>query len=89
MYLNEAPYGGTAWGIGAAANIYFNKDVDQLTLAEATILAGLPQRPTAYSPFTNKTDERGQPLWKIRATSVLNRMKEDGYISNIQYEEAK
>jgi len=45
MYLNEAPYGGTAWGVGAASEMYFNKPVSQLNLTESVILAGLPQSP--------------------------------------------
>ena len=88
MYLNEAPYGGTAIGIGAAAELYFNKTVDELTLVESAILAGLPQRPSAYSPYTGKTDEDGVPLWKIRGEGVLIRMKEDGYVTDLAYDEA-
>jgi len=87
MYLNEAPYGGTAWGVGAAADQYFGKDVQELTLAESIILAGLPQRPSAYSPTAGRTDEDGVPLWRLRAMGVLRRMLEDGYISDAQYEE--
>ncbi|MEA2056857.1 MAG: transglycosylase domain-containing protein [Patescibacteria group bacterium] len=81
MYLNEAPYGGTAWGVGAAAELYFNKSVSDLTLTEAAFLAGLPQRPSSYSPFSGKTDEDGQPLWQMRAKGVLRRMEEDNYIT--------
>jgi penicillin-binding protein 1C len=88
MYLNEAPYGGTAWGVGAAAEIYFDKPVSELNAAESAILAGLPQRPTAYSPFAGKTDEEGTLLWKLRATGVLRRMQEDGYLSDLAHEEA-
>lgn len=88
MYLNEAPYGGTAWGVGTAAEMYFDKPIQELTVTEAAILAGLPQRPSAYSPFTGKTDEEGVPLWKVRTLGVLRRMKEDGYISDLGYEEA-
>lgn len=88
MYLNEAPYGGTAWGVGAAAEIYFDKPVTDLTLAEAAILAGLPQRPSAYSPMAGKTDEDGELLWKVRAKGVLRRMLEDGYITDLTHEEA-
>ncbi|MFH2021724.1 MAG: transglycosylase domain-containing protein [Patescibacteria group bacterium] len=88
MYLNEAPYGGTAMGIGAAAELYFNKPVEELTLVESVILAGLPQRPSAYSPFTGKTDEDGVPLWKVRAEGVLIRMKEDGHLTDLAYDEA-
>lgn len=75
MYLNEAPYGGAAWGVGTAAKQYFNKDVKDLDLAESAILAGLPQRPNAYSPFS------GTPtLYIDRTAHVLTRMREDGYI---------
>jgi penicillin-binding protein 1C len=88
MYLNEAPYGGTAWGVGAAAEIYFNKPVSDLTLVESAILAGLPQRPSAYSPFAGKTDETGELLWKIRAKGVLRRMADDGYITELAHQEA-
>ncbi len=88
MYLNEVPYGGNAYGVGTAAEIYFNKNVSQLTLVESAILAGLPQRPTAYSPLAGKTDTDGTPLWKVRATGVLRRMKEDGYISAQDYDSA-
>lgn len=51
MYLNEVPYGGTAWGIEAASEMYFAKSAKDLTLAEASLLAGMPQRPSYYSPF--------------------------------------
>ncbi len=88
MYLNEAPYGGTAWGVGTASEVYFNKPVSQLTLVESAILAGLPQRPSAYSPYTGKTDENGDPLWKVRARGVLRRMQEDKYITDAAYTQA-
>ncbi|MBP7768427.1 transglycosylase domain-containing protein [Candidatus Woesebacteria bacterium] len=88
MYLNEAPYGGTAWGIGTASEVYFNKKVSDLTLIEGAILAGLPQRPSAYSPYAGKTDENGELLWKIRTKGVLRRMKEDGYLTDLAYEQA-
>ncbi len=79
MYLNEAPYGGTTWGIGTAAMTYFGKEVKDLTLPESAILAGLPQSPSYYSPFIGQND-----AWKDRAKDVLRRMREDGYISKDQ-----
>lgn len=88
MYLNEAPYGGTAWGVGTASEVYFNKPVSELTMLESAILAGLPQRPSAYSPYGGKTDTDGTPLWQVRAKGVLRRMKEDGYLTDLAYEEA-
>lgn len=81
MYMNEAPYGGQAIGVGAASQMYFKKNVQDLTLTESAILAGLPQRPTAYSPFLGRTTDDGQPLWQWRAEGVLRRMREDGYIT--------
>ena len=51
MYLNEVYYGSRAYGIQAAARVYFNKPADKLSLAETALLAGLPQRPIAFDPF--------------------------------------
>lgn len=76
MYLNEIPYGGTAYGIEAAANLYFGKHAKELTLAESSLLAGLPQRPSVYSPYGSKPE-----LAKLRQKEVLRRMVEDGYIT--------
>lgn len=79
MYLNEIPYGGTAYGIEAAANLYFGKSAKDLDLAEATLLAGLPQRPSVYSPYGTRPE-----LAKARQKEVLGRMVEDKYISENQ-----
>ncbi len=83
MYLNEAPYGGTAWGVEAAAEMYFGKHVADLDLVESAILAGLPQRPSFYSPYSDHPD-----AWKGRTQHVLRRMREDGYVSKEKEEEA-
>lgn len=83
MYLNEAPYGGTYWGVGSAAKAYFGVTVDKLNLVQSAILAGLPQNPSVYSPFIGTKD-----AWKVRATSVLRRMREDGYITSDQEKQA-
>jgi penicillin-binding protein 1C len=74
MYLNHIPYGGTAYGIEAAAQKYFGKTAQDLNLAEASLLVGLPQAPSRYSPFTNPDAA------KARQHEVLRRMVEDGYI---------
>ena len=76
MYFNQVPYGGTAWGVEAAAQTYFGKSVEELNLAESAFLAGLPQAPTTYSPYGSNPN-----LWKARQKIVLARMVEDGYIS--------
>ncbi len=84
MYLNEAPYGGTAVGVEAGAQYYFDKPARQLTLVETAILAGLPQAPSRYSPFGDDPK-----AYIARAHAVLRRMREDGYISQIQETEAR
>ncbi len=84
MYLNEIPYGGTAYGIEAAANLYFGKHASELSLAEASLLAGLPQLPSVYSPYGSRPE-----LARVRQAEVLRRMVEDGYITEAQSEEAK
>ena len=84
MYLNEIPYGGTAYGIEAAANLYFGKHASELNLAEASLLAGLPQLPSVYSPYGSRPE-----LARVRQAEVLRRMVEDGYITEAQSEEAK
>lgn len=84
MYLNHIPYGGTAWGVEAAAKTYFGKHAKDLSIGEAALLAGLPQAPSRYSPF--QSDIR---LAKNRQAEVLRRMREDGYISEEQEEQAK
>lgn len=76
LYLNQVPYGGTAWGVEAAADKYYGKHVSDLSLAEATILAGLPQAPSLYSPLGARPE-----LAKERQQNVLRRMVDDGYIT--------
>lgn len=84
MYLNEAPYGGASWGVGFAAEQYFGKKVKDLSFVESVILAGLPQRPNVYSPFS-KTPK----AYIERSNHVLTRMVEDGYITPEQKIEAQ
>ncbi|GIW60878.1 MAG: hypothetical protein KatS3mg087_1944 [Patescibacteria group bacterium] len=84
MYLNEIPYGGTAWGIEAASQTYFGKSVQDLGLTECAILAGLPQLPSRYSPFGPNPES-----YKVRTKDVLRRMREEGYILPAEQEEAK
>ncbi len=83
MYFNQVPYGGTAWGIQAASETYFNKPVNELTLAESAFLAGLTAAPTTYSPYgANPT------LWKKRQKEVLTRMVDLHYITQKQADDA-
>ncbi len=83
LYLNQVPYGGTAWGIETAAEKYFGKSVKDVTFAEAALLAGLPQAPTRYSPFGANPQ-----FSKERQKEVLRRMVEDGYITQEQSQAA-
>ncbi len=76
MYLNEAPYGGASWGVGPASEQYFGKPVKELNLAESAILAGMPQLPSVYSPYS-----KTPTAYVDRTNHVLKRMVEDGYIS--------
>ena len=82
MYLNNIPYGGPAIGIEAASNTYFGKKAKELDLAESAFLAGLPQLPSLYSPFTGDTYYVG------RTEAVLNRMVADQIISTKQKTDA-
>lgn len=84
MYLNQVPYGGTQYGVGAATQTFFGKDVSKLTIAESAYLAGLPESPSALSPFGSHP-ERG----KIRQQEVLRKMLEQGYITKDEYEKAR
>ena len=78
MYFNQVPYGGTAWGIEAAAETYFNKNAKDLDLAESAFLAGMPQAPTTYSPYGDYPN-----LWRERQKEVLDKMYELKYISKV------
>ncbi|MDD4106608.1 MAG: PBP1A family penicillin-binding protein [Candidatus Shapirobacteria bacterium] len=83
MYLNQTPYGGTLWGVQAAAMGIFNKNISDLTLAESALIAGLPASPTKYSPFSYPETA------KNRQIMVLNRMLELKFIDQQQYDLAK
>jgi len=82
MYLNQVPYGGSAYGIEEAAKTYFKKQAKNLTIAEAAFLAGMPQAPSVYSPYTNPD------LAKNRRDEVLKRMYELKFITKKQKEDA-
>ncbi len=76
MYFNQVPYGGTAWGIEAAAQTYFAKKVSELDLAQSAFLAGLPSAPSVYSPFGSHPEEGIS-----RQKEVLQKMVEQGFIT--------
>lgn len=83
LYLNHIPYGGTAYGIEQASLLYFGKSAKNLNIAEGAVLAGLPQAPSRYSPFGANPE-----LAKARQEQVLQRMVEDGYISDEEKQNA-
>ena len=74
LYLNQVYYGNLAYGVEAAAQTYFGKSARHLDLAEASLLAGLPQSPAHYDPLTNL------PVAKARQATVLSLMADAGYI---------
>ncbi len=84
IYLNEAPYGGTIYGVEEASQAFFKKSAKDLSLGEAAYLAAIPQAPTYLSPYGNNREQLD-----IRQKLVLERMRTNGYISVEEYEAAK
>ena len=83
MYLNKNYYGSGGYGVQTASKRYFNKPVSEVNYQEAAILAGLPQRPSAYDPINGD-----QELTRYRQEQVLSAMKRDGHITEEQYNQA-
>ncbi len=84
IYLNTINYGGVNYGVESAAQAYFGKSAKDVTLAEAAILAAIPQRPSYLSPYGNNTD-----ALFARQRWVLDRMVDEGYISREMADAAK
>lgn len=82
LYLNKIYFGNRAYGIAAAAQVYFGKTLDQLTLSEMAMLAGLPKAPSSLNPIVNP-----QAALK-RRNHVLERLFSEGYITEIMYKSA-
>ena len=82
LYLNQIYLGHGAYGVEAAAENYFGKNAKELNLAECSMLAGLPQAPSSYSPFLHPKKAKQRQIY------VLNRLKQDGHISNLEATEA-
>ena len=80
MYLNQVPYGGTAYGIQQASHVYFDKDAKDLTMGEMAYLAGLPKAPSIYSYYANPE------YAKLRRNEVLVHMRDLKYISGAEYD---
>jgi len=82
LYLNQIYLGHGAYGVEGAAENYFGKTAQEMNLAECALLAGLPQAPSRYSPFVHPEQARQRQVY------ALNRMVEEGYITNLQATEA-
>ncbi len=82
LYLNQIYLGHGAYGVEAASENYFGKHAKEMNLSECSMLAGLPQAPSRYSPFRHSERARQRQIY------VLNRMKEDGYITNLEATDA-
>ncbi len=80
LYLNEIYYGNLAYGAQAAAHVFFDKDVSELTLGEAALLAGLPQSPAELDPLN--PDPAVQAAVETRWRTVLDRMVTEGFITD-------
>lgn len=85
LYLNESPYGGRRNGAESAAQTYFGKHAKDLTLAEAALIAGIPQNPTYYNPYNTS----GNKALIARQHTVLDYMAEQGVITRDESEKAK
>ena len=83
LYLNKIYLGQRAYGVGAAAYVYFGKSLDQLTLSEIAVIAGLPKAPSTFNPLYSKSRALA------RRNVVLTRMLEENYITRAQYDEAR
>jgi penicillin-binding protein 1A len=82
LYVNKIFLGQRAYGVAAAAEVYFGKTLDQLTIAEMATLAGIPTAPSVVNPVASAEAA------KVRRTHVLGRMRELGYISQAEYDQA-
>jgi penicillin-binding protein 1A len=83
LYVNKIPLGHRSFGFGAAAQVYYGKEIDQLSLPQIAVLAGLPKAPSTYNPI------RSVEKAKLRRTTVLQRMLVSGYITDQEYQQAK
>jgi len=82
LYLNKIELGQRSFGVGAAAQVYFGKNIQDLTLSEIAVIAGLPQAPSVLNPVRSPSRARA------RRNIVLGRMLNEGYITQAQYDEA-
>lgn len=84
LYLNQIPFGSNAYGVGVASQLYFQKIPEELTIAESALLAAMIPAPSRYSPYGSHKEALLE-----RKDRVLNRMEQEGFISQELLEEAK
>lgn len=82
FYLNQIEFSHNAFGVRAAANVYFSKELDQLTISDCAILAGIPKSPPRYNPISNLGNA------KARRNLILGMMRNQGRITQAEYEVA-
>ena len=82
LYINKIYLGHRAYGIEAAANVYYGKSISELNLAQLAMIAGLPKAPSAFNPITNPSRAVARRDW------ILSRMQELGFIDQAAYQEA-
>jgi penicillin-binding protein 1A len=83
IYMNQIFLGNRAYGFAAASDTYFGKPMMELTIAEAAMLAGLPQAPSAYNPISNPSRSRARQLY------IIERMEDNGFITAAEAAAAK
>lgn len=86
-YMNTIYLGGRAWGVEAASQQYFNTNTKNLNLIQCAFIAGVPQSPSVYYPYSNAA-QKDPSIYLNRTKSVLKKMYENGYISQPQYDTA-
>ncbi len=84
LYTNKIYFGNRAYGIGAAANVYYGKKLNQLTLAQSAMIAGLPKAPSAYNPIANPERALVRRNWILRRMLSLDNITEEQYQAALQ-----
>ncbi len=84
LYLNQTPYGGNIYGVEEASRAFFKKSSSEVSISQAAYIAAVAQAPTYYSPFGKHREQL-----ENRKNIVLQKMEENGYITKLQYEEAR
>jgi penicillin-binding protein 1A len=84
LYTNKIYFGNRAYGIGAAANVYYGKKLNQLTLAQSAMIAGLPKAPSAYNPIANPERALVRRNWILSRMLLLDNITEEQYQAALQ-----